>query len=362
MPMPEGASLFFDLIQVATGQLDSLPVAPDETGWERLLGEARRQALQGVLFAAIERLPHEQRPPRGVLLTWYGEARRIEADNARLDRAAVEISQRLQQAGLRSVVLKGQGVARLYPRPELRVCGDIDIWIEGQRWSVLRRLGHMGRIDGITYHHADWHCLQGVEVEAHNRPTWMYSPRLNYCLQRWFAEQSPRQFSSVPLALGEVGKITVPSTVFNLVYLLVHLFRHTLFEGVGLRQLMDYYYALSQPIAASERAEAVTMIRRLGLLSFAGAVMHIEQRVFGLSRERMITPPRTTEGERLLADVMHGGNFGHYSEAPAGRFTRIQRVARFTRRYPEEALWALPFKLWHLGWRAVATFRIRQMH
>lgn len=356
------ARLFFDLCRVAIGRDAALSAAPGADEWRELYAEARRQTLAGVLFPAVERLPESQRPPRAILLPWYAETLRLEALNRQADLAAVTVTRRLAGLGLRGVLLKGQGVARLYPRPALRAPGDVDVWVEGARLETLGRLARTGKVGHVTYHHADWRSSGGAEAEVHSRPTWMYSPRLNARLRRWLAAEASRQFGGESLQLagagGTVGEVTVPTAAFNLVFLLVHLFRHTLTEGVGLRQLMDYYYALMLPLSATGRAGALAVIERLGLAGFAGAVMHVEKRVFGLPREAMLTEPRPREGELLLADVMRGGNFGRYYggvHGPAGRLARVWRLARLC---PEEALFAIPFKVWHAGWRLVAAWRL----
>lgn len=362
MSLQATSLLFLDLCRVATGRDTALSAAPRAGEWRDLYAEARRQTLAGVLFPAVERLPESQRPPRSVLLPWYAETVRLEALNRQADLAAVTVTRRLAELGLRGVLLKGQGVARLYPRPALRAPGDVDIWVEGPRLETLGRLARVGKVGHVTYHHADWLSSGGAEAEVHSRPTWMYSPRLNARLRRWLAAEAPRQFGGESLRLvdagGTVGEVTVPTAAFNLVFLLVHLFRHTLTEGVGLRQLMDYYYALMLPLSATGRAGALAVIERLGLAVFAGAVMHVEERVFGLPREAMLTAPRPREGELLLADVMRGGNFGRYhggTHGPAGRLVRVWRLARLC---PEEALFALPFKVWHAGWRLAAAWRL----
>lgn len=354
--------LFFDLCRIATGQSTALSAVPDTRKWRELYEEARRQTLTGVLFAAVERLPGRQRPPRTVLLPWYADTLQLETLNRQSDHIAVAITRRLKELGLRSVLLKGQGVARLYPKPTQRTPGDADIWVEGPRVEVLSRLARVGKVGHITYHHADWWLNADTEAEIHSRPTWMYSPRLNARLQRWFTAESARQFGGKILTIASagnetVGTVVVPTAAFNLVFLLVHLLRHTFTEGVGLRQLMDYYYTLTLPLSDTQREEALTMIKQLGLASFAGAVMHVEERVFGLPHEAMLTEPRPREGELLLADVMRGGNFGRHSGGH-GLTTRLTRVWNLALLCPEEFLFTLPFKVWHSGWRLIAAWRL----
>lgn len=84
-------------------------------------------------------------------------------------------------------MLKGQGTALYYDHPEYRQCGDIDLWVEGDRDRVLdyaRKEGH--GIPHIDIKHSDIELFDDAPVEVHHLPSWMYCPRTNKKLQRFF--------------------------------------------------------------------------------------------------------------------------------------------------------------------------------
>ena len=95
--------------------------------------------------------------------------------------------------------------------------------------------------------------------------------------------------------------------------------------------------------------------------------MWIMQEVFGLERERMLCEPNEKEGRSILAEVMVGGNFGHYDERirKVGRgkwvevFAKIQHSMHLLKRYPSEALWMPVWMVYHFIWKR--TFSVRQM-
>ena len=352
--------LFFSLIRAAVsgGSLTAVPIAEE---WRAAFGEACRQTLAGVLYAAVERLPKEQRPPKDVLLNWYALAERTRQENRRINGDAAALTALLYAQGRRCAVLKGQGVALLYPDPLLRAPGDIDLWVEGGRRGVMAWLRKEGwPVGEVVYHHAHAELPVRASVEVHFRPSWAYNPLRNRRMQRYFKAEADGQFAHIVTLPDGAGEVAAPTDAFNRVYLLAHIYRHLFSEGIGLRQLADYYYCLRRTSDEGELAATRRTLHRLGLTRFASAVMHVEEEVFGLERRHMPVAPDAREGRFLLSEIMLAGNFGYHDarnshaagEVAAGRFMRrTRRNLRFVRHYPDEALWTAPFKVWHWLWR-----------
>lgn len=355
-----GNTLFFFLIRISLGRETTLSYVPNEVEWQEAFAEAKRQALIGVCYMAIERLPAEQRPPRNVLLNWYGQTEFIKVNNRRLNKKAASLTKYFAQLGVRSTVLKGQGVAQSYPEPLMRVPGDIDLWVEGGRRKVLCLLKGQYKIGEVVYHHADFSISEKVEVEVHFRPSWSFNYFRNRRWQFFFAEMADIQFVHRVKLPEKVGEIATPTGSFNCVYLLMHIYRHLFDEGIGLRQLLDYYYSLRQSYSEAEKQTIRRNLSYLGLSKFASAVMYVEQVVFGLEDHYLLVPIHESEGRFLLSEIMKAGNFGQYDERNRhsaaeglwGKFCRkVWRNSRFVRHYPSEVLWSAPFKIWHFCWR-----------
>lgn len=351
--------LFFELIQVSTGSRQCLSAVPDAAQWRRLFDMACRQTLTGVLYAGVERLPADQRPPRELLLQWFALAERIKAANRRLDAECVAVSAHFGSAGFDSVVLKGQGNARLYDVPQLRTPGDIDIWLGGGRRTILH---HLQTVEGqteqdILYHHTDFDWKKDVAVEVHFTPSWFSSYFLNRRLQRYFRRTAAEQFANRAELPDGAGRISVPTYRFNLLYLLLHIYRHLFGEGIGLRQLMDYYYLLR---SRQPQEDDRKLLRHMGLGRFAAAMSWVMREVFALDAAHLPAVPDEREGRFLLDEVMRAGNFGKYDARNRGEAGRsrlgnflyaLRHNARFLSHYPGEVLWTPLFKIWHFGWR-----------
>lgn len=360
-------AFFFELIDVMVSHRQSLSSAPSPQEWEAVFSQVKNQTLMGVLFAAVQKLPPEQRPPKQVLLPWYMYTEKIKQRNLQMNRAAADLIARFASEGMRSVVLKGQGVSLYYPEPLLRMPGDIDLWMEGEMKQVLRFLRKRFEVGIVFYHHAQAEILREMEVEVHYRPSFFMNPFRNRRLQRWFLEQKPAQFGHLvripPQLLSSPGKeetdgaqeryMAVPTRDFNAVYLLHHIFRHFVTEeGIGFRQLADYYYCLLTP---GDNQAVRKDLERLHLTGFAASVMYVLQKVFHLGEDKLLVPPDPQRGEFLLKEILLAGNFGQTDARRAkhpngnkiqttlGHFRRDMRFGRF---YFEESFFDIPFRFW----------------
>lgn len=357
----EHEQTFFRLIRLAIGTSDDVTVELDDKGWEAVFRMARQQTLTGVVLDGVEKLPKDKRPPMGILMQWIALVQQIEAGNRRLNSLAVKVCERFEQKeGRGCVVLKGQGNACLYPEPLHRVPGDIDLWVEGSREELVSYVRHYCPDVEVVYHHVDFPVLKDTEIEIHFTPSWMNNWRINRRLQKYFRKNMSRQMSHhVELPEG-AGKIPVPTSDMNRIYLLLHIYRHLFDEGVGLRQLLDYYFVLNIPCTEEERKQTVYLLRRLRMKRFASAVMYVLQEVFGMDDSRLLLPPSPVYGKRLLDEIMRAGNFGKYdvrilrkeNETSWQKFCRkVRRNLAFLNDYPGEVLWSPLFKLWHYQWR-----------
>lgn len=274
---------------------------------------AKKQTLTGVLHEGIKRLPKGQMPPKRILFDWYGKAEQVRERNAKLNAAAVKAVQEFAAAGFRSVVLKGQGIARLYPVPTVRVSGDIDLWVEGSREEIISFIRKLAPTAPATYQHISLSIPGGFVIEAHFHPC--ETALGNKVLSKFFEEQSSACFSNfteIPFGTADNGKIPVPTLAFDRIYILLHIFQHLLGEGIGLRQLQDYYYVLRQGFTEEERNETLYLLDQLHLRRFLRGVLWILQEVFGLELAYMLDEPEEKFGRLMLREILRAGNFGKY--------------------------------------------------
>lgn len=344
--------MFFELLQVALGTRDQLSRVPSAQEWTLMLHEAERQCVAGFFLEGIERLPDEQQPPLALKLQWIGLVQMGE-ENYRLQCERLRVlSQRLRMAGFKNCVLKGVGLAQLYSNPAHRQCGDIDVWVDGGMKEVMAWLQSQYEVGKAVWHHVDVKIFDDLPTEIHLHPAWLYYPVKNRRLQHWFERNKDAQ-------MVEDRKLdfAYPTVRFNAIFSLVHTFHHLMEEGVGLRYVVDYYYILQKMRVDSLecrdsgklRNEIVDLSRRFGLYKFLSAMMWVLQAVCGMPKEDLLCKPNEKEGRFLLNEIMAGGNFGKTRQDGKQRKT-FARWHMMLKHYPTEALWMLPWKVWHWGW------------
>lgn len=282
---------------------------------------AKKQSLVGICFAGVQRLQRQyQCPPKALYLQWIGMAAKIQQRNEIVNVQCVKVQAKLNYEGFRCCVLKGQGLATYYgDMALLRQPGDIDVWAipsEGKCDNlhykrVLAYAKKISTIRNFNLQHVSIPYFNDTEVELHFTPSWAYRPFRNMNLQRWFMRMATNDSNE----FLEVGDIKVPSLDFNVIYLLQHCYSHLMFEGIGLRQVMDYYFVLRyrNTNCCSENRPVQKTLKQLGLYKFAGAMMWILKEVFGLESACMICEPSEKEGRFLLEEILSGGNFGKYN-------------------------------------------------
>ena len=242
--MKKQLQFFFDFLRFCIGSAKEIPGSLKEVDWKELYAIAQKQCMVGVLFDGIKKLPAEHvGMEKELLLHWMAESQMLEKANARLNDAAIQVSEWFRKKGFRTCILKGQGNALMYPNPYSRTPGDIDIWVEGGDKRVISFVRSISPHEKACYHHIEFPSYKGVEVEVHYRPSFLLCFWHNRKLQKYYERVKEEQFSH-RVMLGEQGEIAIPTAEFNLIFQLTHIFSHLMNEGIGLRQLVDYYYVL----------------------------------------------------------------------------------------------------------------------
>ena len=365
--MAQSSAIFLFLRYCLEDKVD-LSMVVSNMDWRQLYSFATKQTIIGICFDGIKRLSEEypeelKKNPieRDLLMTWMGVSQQIRRQNMKVNGVAAKLYSMLREDGLRCCILKGQGNTLIYPNAYSRNPGDIDVWVNASREQITEYAKkHFELGDDIRYQHIET-SVDGVPVELHFFPCTMNNPIYNARLQKWFKRNADLQCSNVVSLPDGAGDIAIPTTAFNVVYQLTHLYHHFFDEGIGMRQIIDYYFVASM---LNVNCEMLTWLPKelkyLGLWKFAGAVMYVLHEALGISEEKMIAPMDEKRGKLLLAEILNGGNFGkhftkygHFTQQVMAKkyFLKIWRNMHFVRYYPAEALSEPIFRTWHFFWR-----------
>lgn len=360
-------SAIFLFLNYCLGKKVDMSMVVAKIDWRQLYNFASRQALLGFCFDGIERMTKEfseelkqNSMGRDLLMTWMGAAQQIRRQNVKVNGVAAKLYSKFREDGLRCCILKGQGNALMYPDPYSRTPGDIDVWVNASREEITEYAKrHFNLEDDIRFHHLET-TMDGVPVELHFFPCSMNNPIYHARLQKWFRRNADLQCSHIVGLPDGAGDIAIPTTAFNVIYQLTHLYHHFFDEGIGMRQIIDYYCVVNNDELLVIKDALQKELKHLGLWKFAGAVMYVLHEALGLSEEKMIAPMDEKRGKLLLAEILNGGNFGqhftrygHFTQQGMAKkyFLKIWRNMHFVRFYPAEALSEPIFRTWHFFWR-----------
>lgn len=408
--MTQSYTPYLDFLRFSLNEEAQVPESVKLIDWDQLLQFAKDQCVPGIYWMGVRRLGHlkENKPTDDHVMRWMAACGKLGKRNSTVTERSAWVAKNFEKEGFRACLLKGQGLALCYPDPSLRYPGDIDIWVRPDRQSrssnatASRSNGSSSasqRSSGSNsssatashsshssfhfslfthredadirmvsaycrqfvpdakacYHHIDFLKAGDIPVEVHYRPSWLNNPFHNRRLQRYFLDHADAQFSNL-----QPQGFATPTWEFNVVFLLSHIANHLLHEGIGLKQVIDYYYLLRSQTERRNIDSYEQEFRCLGLLPFARQLMWVLCQVLGLDEQLLVARQDERRGRLLLSEMLAGGNFGMHDDRPLSGFytsglkSNLQRVVRdlrMMRYFPSESLWEPAFRIWHYFWR-----------
>ena len=408
--MPQSYTPYLDFLRFSLKEEAQVPESVKLIDWDQLLTFAKDQCVPGIYWMGVRRLGNlkENKPTDDHVMRWMAACGKLGKRNSTVTERSAWVAKNFEKEGFRACLLKGQGLALCYPDPSLCYPGDIDIWVRprpqsGSSSSATQCSNNPSDVQGSSsasqssnapvsrsshssfhfslfthredadirtviaycrqfvpdakacYHHIDFLKVGDVPVEVHYRPSWLNNPFHNRRLQQYFLEHADAQFSNL-----QPQGFAAPTWEFNVVFLLSHIANHLLHEGIGLKQVIDYYYLLRSQTERHSIDSYEQEFRRLGLLPFARQLMWVLCQVLGLDEQLLVARQDERRGRLLLSEMLAGGNFGMHDDRPLSGFyasglkSNLQRVARdlrMMRYFPSESLWEPAFRIWHYFWR-----------
>lgn len=377
---------FFLILQAAVGRQVRLSHPLSEEEWHDMFDLAKKQALLGVAFEGVKKLPQEQWPKGDIVLKWMMTTEQIKRQNRLTTDMCLRLTDALNRDGFVVCILKGQANHVYYDALSvekgfgmLRICGDIDAWIwpkEKVRHPVKCIIGyclHRNILLSLCHLHAEVKPVGGVPIEIHFRPSFLNAP--------WRDKKFQRFFNSAEFEMAEIddsGTVMKLRVDYDLVFQMSHIYRHLLDEGVGMRQLFDFYSLLKFYNEECGRRNdlivkelLIKYISACGMGRFASALMFVLQRIFDMGENELLCSPSERYGMFFLNEMKEAGNFGHYDKRMAyievrkGKLSyqvhkaerRFKRNIRFLTSYPEEVICEPLARLAHFFWRKCRLYR-----
>lgn len=342
---------YLDFIRYAVGEETVVPESTACINWNDFLEFCNRQGITGLVLNGIQKA--DIRFNQSALLEWIGTVQMIIQQNAITNKRLKESVVFFERKGLRSCILKGQANGLMYPKPELRSPGDIDIWVEGKREDIIKEVKNVCPDAHYSIHHIKLPIFKDVSVEVHYRPIYMSNRFTDRKLQRYIASIEKKQFENkVAFDNCEIGCLTDD---FNVIYQLLHMYHHFFETRNNFKQFIDYYMLLKR--GCKNSTDFAKTFRELGVLNYAKGIMWVMKDVFALDENYLVVEPSEKEGRLILSESGYFGTF------PTNNFLLVIEKFwanfRVVVHYPMEVLISPLFLIWHQWWRLKMSFALK---
>lgn len=288
--------------------------------WKSLLELSKEQCVFGILADVLATFKGNVEVSRDVLLIWIGLVMKLEQRNIKMNRMVISLFGKMRSLGLHPVLMKGQAFAQNYPNPLHRVCGDIDLYFKQQDdckkaidWAI--RVGgyaHQGNESAWEHKHFAIN-LKGFEVELHYQICRFENHRLQKRLQNIIDHEFAVNEPYYVRIEGEEIE-TVPPTL-SVLHQLMHITRHLLEAGVGIRQICDLAVYIDRHCDEINADVLRRYVEELQLDEVAGALGYILVEMLGLKKEKWPLEIVADHAEFIIREIFDGGNFGRQRTA-----------------------------------------------
>lgn len=337
---------YCDFIKYALDEQKPLPVCFDLIDWREFMTFCLQHGILGVVYAGLERA--DRRIPQIVLFEWISYVESIKHQNQTVSKRSVSVSKWFEKKGLHSIILKGQANGLMYPQPELRSPGDIDIWVDASRIDIIRMIIKEFPEADYSIHHIKAPLFKDVSVEVHYRPIYMKNWFVDKKLQKYVDTIRNTQFSHQVLIDGQkIGSLTYS---FNIIYQLLHMYAHFFSTRNNFKQFIDYYYLLREYRAdISINDEIKSVIKDLGVMKYAKGMMWVMKEALGIDEKYLVVEADEKIGKIILRESMH---YGTYSQNKAKKvFQQFIGNIRLATTFPKDVLINPFFLVWHQLWK-----------
>ena len=344
--MTQVEDVFYKILRAALWG-DSVEVPEGFSQWSVVMKFAKNQALMGLVTdVLLTRTEIRESLPAKFVERLQDIPMTNVGMHSQMNMTLQLLVLTLRKEGIDPVLLKGQGLSRYYPIPELRQCGDIDIYVGEENYEkaydailpIVSKIEDKSKIWSSMHFDA---TIGSVMVEVHQKADKMYSRRNEKLYREFMLEGLSHSLCAV--RFGEVDVLT-PNDTYNAFYVFYHLWRHFSTSGVGLRQFCDWACFLHTHVGKLDLPYLKKMLEDLGFMKpwqvfgcFIVKDLGLPEKEFPFYNKKYVG-----KVDRVREYVMTDGNFGvnvGFEQAKRngylhGKFVSLKfHVSRFVRMF-----------------------------
>lgn len=311
-------SQLLSLIRASLWQkpVESGTFSKSEVDWNLIGTLSSQQTVVILVIRGALSLPEDLMPPKEWLHKAYSVVERNLRTHLLLNESVATATRELNRSGIRSVLLKGQAYSLYYPDPNLRQCGDIDMYVGSTYYREAYETAHRSGWDckeSFSPESKHYGCFIGrVRLELHKQASVLPFLNADRKFQKWSQTELTQ---SVNYAVIGGEKVILPSALFDVVFVFLHLYLHFLRSGIGLRQLCDWVMILHSHRNRINRQQLEALLKELHLMQVWRIFSPIAVDYLGLPESEMpfYSPKYEKKAKKVLSLILTEGNFGKYA-------------------------------------------------
>lgn len=313
---------FFALIRAGLWEEDVCISDYGKIEYGRILKFAQEQALVGLVTAGLEHV-QDVKVPQEYVLQFVGLTLQEEQRNTSMNSFIAKAVEKMLEADIYTLLVKGQGIAQCYERPLWRTSGDIDFFLSDCNYGKAKKLL--------------------LPLSSDNKPERQFSKELGMCIEPWYVEihgtlrtgLSTRLDKEIDRVQRDVfyggnvrswnngdTQVFLPGIDCDVFFVFTHFVKHFYKEGgVSVRQLCDWCRLMWKYRDSLDHGLLESRIKKAGLVSEWSCFAALAVEYLGMPVEAL--PLYSTEkkwkrkAEKILAFILKGGEWHKWKDTLA---------------------------------------------
>lgn len=307
-----------------------------ELDFEKIYKLAQEQAVLGLTAAGLEQVI-DVKVPKEIALSIAGEMLQIEQHNTAMNYFIGVLIEKLADAGISSLLIKGQGIAQCYERPLWRSCGDVDLVLDKENYDKAKQY-----LIPLAAHIEDEDCnrlhlgmtIDSWVVELHGT----LHTEINKKIDTEIDDTILAIFQNRRVRIWKNGKtdVNLPAPTEDVIIVFTHILQHFYQGGIGLRQICDWCRLLWTYRSEIDSEQLSTCLNRMGVINEWISFAALSVEYLGVPVEAMPFYSRELKWKRraesILSLILETGNFGHNRlNGQASHSMVIRKIVSFGR-------------------------------
>ena len=306
---------FFALVKAGLWEEDVELGKYGTTDYAEIMRLAEEQSVVGLVTAGVEHVT-DVKIPQEHILQFIGQTLQMEQRNAAMNVFVDQLITKLCKADIYALLLKGQGIAQCYERPQWRTSGDVDLFLSDDNYEKAKAL--LMPLAGTVEPEATFKKHMGLTIDG-----WLVE--LHGTLRSGLSKRVDRALDNIQdntFCGGGVRSCVIGQTrVFmlsienDIAYVFSHILDHFYKGGIGLRQICDWLRLIWTYHDKLNAQVLESRIRQMGVMTEWNAFGAFAVEWLGMPSETMpfYTPAPQWHRKviRIKDFIMEVGNFGH---------------------------------------------------